>query len=82
MSWKRPSKFRLSELREIGHHHQKVFCWINERLNISDKIISDDDIKNIFKDFKNDEHTFDYKRFLGNLKSFQLNSNDLYGGTQ
>jgi hypothetical protein len=51
------------------------------RLNISDKIISDDDIKNIFKDFKNDEHTFDYKRFLGNLKAFQLNSNDLYGGT-
>jgi len=50
------------------------------RLHISDKIISDDDIRTIFNDHKYDEHTFDYKKFLTNLKQFTLDSNDLYSG--
>ena len=49
-----------------------------DRLHIPDKIITDDDVRNIYNDFKFDEHTFDYKRFLLHLKDFQLNVLDLY----
>ena len=49
-----------------------------KKLAISEKILTDDDIRNIFNQHKLDEHKFDYKGFIDKLKDFEFVPENLY----
>jgi Ca2+-binding EF-hand superfamily protein len=68
--------------REIDEMKQGIlnfekFQSVVKKLQISDKIINEDDIRKIYDEFKQDEHHFDYKKFLTHLSEFQLFSEHL-----
>ncbi|CAD8134577.1 unnamed protein product [Paramecium octaurelia] len=48
------------------------FERVIKKLEIDPSILSDHDLKILYDNFKNQDDTFDYKKFLNHLKSFQL----------
>lgn len=40
--------------------------------------MNDGDVRRIYNEHKLDEHSFDYKKFIGSLKNFQFVLEDLY----
>ncbi|CAD8050205.1 unnamed protein product [Paramecium sonneborni] len=49
------------------------FERVIKKLEIDPSILSEQDLKILYENFKNQDDTFDYKKFLNHLKSFQLN---------
>lgn len=43
-----------------------------KKLEVDSSIINEQDISLLYNKFKNSDDTFDYKRFVNHLKSFQL----------
>lgn len=49
-----------------------------KKLSIPSNILNEDDVKQIFEKYKEDEYKFDYNRFMDDLKNFEFNPEDIY----
>jgi hypothetical protein len=49
-----------------------------KKLNISEEIMSERNIKELYEKFKMEEHKFNYKDFISTLREFQFNPDNLY----
>ncbi|CAD8204255.1 unnamed protein product [Paramecium pentaurelia] len=58
--------------KQEGYISQKKFEEVVKKLRIDEKILSNDDIKELASNFKRDNQFIDYKQFITHLKQFQL----------
>ncbi|CAD8119799.1 unnamed protein product [Paramecium sonneborni] len=58
--------------KQEGYLSQKKFEEVIQKLRIDEKILSNDDIKEMANNFKQNNQSIDYKQFINHLKQFQL----------
>lgn len=72
------SYFYTEDANQAGAVNYDKFERIVKKLGINENVLTEDDIKKLFEGHRLDQHNINYKDFLGELKEFKFDVDNIY----